>query len=75
MASGRPIIPVYPGDRVEMRKVHPCGGSEWIVTRAGMDVGLKCARCQRLVLIPRSQFERQLRRFLARASLENMTAD
>ncbi|HET6382736.1 MAG TPA: DUF951 domain-containing protein [Armatimonadota bacterium] len=63
MAAPKPVVPVKMGDRLEMRKPHPCGGVLWTVTRVGMDIGLQCATCGRRVLLNRVQFERQLRRF------------
>jgi hypothetical protein len=53
------------GDRVRMRKPHPCGNSEWEVVRLGADIGIRCAGCGRRVLIPRSQFLRQVKSLLA----------
>jgi len=53
------------GDRVRMRKPHPCGSSEWEVVRLGADIGIRCAGCGRRVLIPRSQFLRQVKSLLA----------
>ncbi len=46
------------GDRVRMRKPHPCGGYEWEVTRVGADIGILCLTCGRRVMLPRSRFER-----------------
>ena len=35
------------GDRVRLRKPHPCGSRDWTVVRLGADIGLVCARLQR----------------------------
>lgn len=56
------------GDIVQMKKPHPCGTNEWKVIRLGMDIRIKCIKCDRSVMIPRSQFERQLRKVLQRES-------
>ncbi len=53
------------GDRVRMRKPHPCGSAEWEVVRLGADIGIRCAGCGRRVLLPRSQFLRQVKSLLA----------
>lgn len=50
------------GDVVQMRKLHPCGGSEWQVTRVGSDIGIRCLTCGRRVMIPRALFEKRVRR-------------
>ena len=57
-------VAVRVGDRVRLRKVHPCGGSDWEVTRVGADIGLSCLTCGRRVMIPRSKFEKRLKTIL-----------
>ena len=49
-------------DRVEMKKPHPCGGQIWFVTRAGMDVKLRCGVCDREVELPRAKAEKAIRK-------------
>lgn len=65
MTRPQPII--HPGDRVQMRKPHPCGSSEWLITRVGTDIGLLCAGCRRRVMLTRSDFNRQCKTVLSRA--------
>lgn len=47
-------------DIVRMRKKHPCGGDRWQITRLGADIKLKCLKCGRMVMLGRSDFERNL---------------
>jgi len=54
------------GDVVAMRKPHPCGSSQWEVVRLGADIGMRCGRCGRRVLIPRSQFLRRVKTLVSR---------
>lgn len=54
------------GDRVELRRRHPCGGTAWDVDRLGADIGLRCATCGRHVLLERRALERRLVDFAAR---------
>jgi len=54
------------GDTVRLRKPHPCGSYEWEVVRVGADIGLKCLKCQRKVLLERSTFERRLKTVIAK---------
>ena len=54
-------IKIMLGDQVRMRKRHPCGGEVWEVVRTGMDIRIKCLTCGRRVLLPRAEFERQLK--------------
>lgn len=56
-----PYTDIRYGDIVLMRKPHPCGSSEWEVVRLGADIGICCAKCKRRVLLPRSQFLRQVK--------------
>lgn len=49
------------GDIVQMRKPHPCGSTQWEVVRLGADIGIRCSRCSRRVLLPRTQFLRQVK--------------
>jgi hypothetical protein len=54
-------IQVRVGDIARMRKQHPCGGFDWAVTRIGADIGLKCLKCGRRIMLPRDEFERRLK--------------
>jgi len=49
------------------RKAHPCSGYEWEVVRVGADIGLKCLKCQRRVLLERGVFERRVKEFVSRS--------
>jgi hypothetical protein len=49
------------GDQVTLRKPHPCGSYEWIVTRIGADIGLKCLTCGRRVMLPRGEFNKRVK--------------
>ncbi|MGM0689816.1 MAG: DUF951 domain-containing protein [Bacillota bacterium] len=53
------------GQRVQMKKEHPCGSNRWRIIRIGMDFRIKCEKCGRSVLIPRSHFERRVKRVLS----------
>lgn len=52
-------------DRVQMRKMHPCGSDIWVVYRIGADVGIRCTGCDRRVMLPYRQFRKQLKRHIA----------
>lgn len=54
------------GDRLRLRKQHPCGNSDWEVVRLGADIGLRCEKCGRRVLLPRSEVERRIKQVLER---------
>lgn len=58
-------VDVLIDDIVRLRKPHPCGSYDWRVVRLGADIGLKCLKCGRRVLLPRSKFERRLKAILS----------
>jgi hypothetical protein len=60
------IVDFRVGDRLQLRKPHPCGGREWDVVRLGADIGLRCTTCGRRVLLPRSTVERRVKKFIQR---------
>lgn len=60
---------INPGDVVRLKKVHPCGGYEWEVVRLGVDIGLKCLKCSRRVLLERSIFKRRVREIVSRGKM------
>lgn len=49
------------GDRLTMKKSHPCGSKEWLVLRTGMDFRLKCQICGREIMIARSKAEKNIK--------------
>ena len=53
-------------DVVRLKKQHPCGSYEWQVVRVGADIGIVCQQCQRHILLPRSVFERRVKKFISR---------
>ena len=47
------------GDRIRLRKTHPCGSREWRVVRLGADIGLVCEGCSHRILMDRLDVERR----------------
>ncbi|GLV59463.1 hypothetical protein KDH_62890 [Dictyobacter sp. S3.2.2.5] len=54
------------GERLRLRKKHPCGSFDWEVVRLGADIGLRCEKCGRRILLPRSEVERRVKQVLPR---------
>lgn len=52
------------GTKVIMKKPHPCGTNEWEITRLGADIKIKCINCGRVVLIPRIDFNKKLKKII-----------
>ncbi|AGK99568.1 DUF951 domain-containing protein [Clostridium pasteurianum] len=49
------------GDIVKMKKQHPCGTNAWEIIRTGADIKIKCTGCGRIVMLPRSKFEKDMK--------------
>ena len=62
------VLEIKLGDVVRFKKVHPCGGYDWQVVRLGADIGIKCLKCGRRVLLARSVFERRIKEFITRGN-------
>lgn len=50
------------GDRLEMKKSHPCGGKEFLVLRVGMDFKIRCTKCGHEVMVPRNKIEKNIKK-------------
>lgn len=62
------ILRLEEGDKVIMRKQHPCGNSEFLIIRIGSDVKLMCVRCGRYVELPRVKAEKQIKTIIKKDS-------
>lgn len=49
------------GDKVRMKKSHPCGSNTWKIIRVGMDIKIECDKCKHIVMMPRRKFEKNLK--------------
>ena len=56
------IIRLEVGDRLTMKKNHPCGGDTLEVLRVGSDIRVKCVYCGRDMTVPRIKLEKSIRR-------------
>lgn len=52
------------GDKLQMKKKHPCGNDIFTVTRIGMDFRLRCDKCTHEVMIPRVKAEKGLKKII-----------
>ena len=50
------------GSIVVMKKSHPCGENRWEITRMGIDINIKCTKCNREVMLSRIDFEKKLKK-------------
>ena len=52
------------GTKVEMKKGHPCGANNWEIIRLGADIKIKCTNCNRVVMIPRIEFNKKIKKIV-----------
>lgn len=52
------------GDKLIMKKNHPCGCNTFDVLRSGMDFKIKCEKCGHEVMVPRSKAEKNIRKII-----------
>ena len=52
------------GDKLLMKKKHPCGADVFTVTRIGMDFKLVCTGCGHEIMIPRKTAEKSLKKII-----------
>lgn len=53
-------------DHVILKKGHPCGTNDWQIVKLGADIKLKCSGCGRLVFIPRIEFNKKIKKVIAK---------
>ena len=58
---------VRPGDKLMMKKQHPCGSREWEVLRVGADFRLKCLGCGHQIMIARKLLEKNVKEIVEKA--------
>ncbi|EKB54927.1 MULTISPECIES: DUF951 domain-containing protein [Facklamia] len=54
-------------DIVQMKKPHACQSNAWQIIRMGMDIRIKCQKCEHIVTMTRREFERKLKKVLKKA--------
>ncbi len=52
------------GDKLLMKKNHPCGENVFDVLRVGMDFRVRCVGCGREVMVPRSKIEKNIKKIM-----------
>ena len=59
------------GDKLRMKKPHPCGAKDWLVLRIGADFRLRCLGCGHEVMVERFKIEKNIRE----VTRENLSTD
>ena len=52
------------GSIVMMKKQHPCGTNKWEIIRVGADIKIKCLECGRTIMLPRVEFNKNLKKVI-----------
>lgn len=47
-----------------MKKIHPCGTNEFEIVRVGADIKIKCINCGRVVMFPRVEFNKKIKKVI-----------
>ncbi len=61
------IIPLHAGERVKLKKPHPCGGTIFSVLRVGSEVRVRCETCNRDMTVDRIKLEKAIRQIITDA--------
>ena len=52
------------GDRILVKKAHPCGASMFDVLRVGMDFKIRCTGCGHEIMLPRAKIEKNIKKII-----------
>lgn len=52
------------GDKLLMKKNHPCGGNIFDVLRIGADFRIRCSKCGREVMLERVKVEKNIKKII-----------
>lgn len=52
------------GSKIKTKKVHPCGNDIWEIIRLGADIKIKCLKCGRVVMIPRIELNKKIKKII-----------
>ena len=56
------------GSLIVMKKGHPCGENLWEIVRLGADIRIRCTKCGRIVMIPRIEFNKKIKKVMEKKS-------
>lgn len=55
------IVKFNSGDKLQLKKKHPCGSESFTVLRCGSDVKIVCNTCKREITLPRTAIEKMIK--------------
>ena len=56
------IIKMSVGDKLELKKQHPCGGNIFEVLRVGSEIRVRCCTCGRDMTLDRVKLEKAIKK-------------
>lgn len=60
-----PIVKISVGDKIIMKKRHPCSCDVFSILRVGSDVRIMCDGCKRDLTIPRESLEKMIKKVIS----------
>jgi hypothetical protein len=63
------------GERSRLRKSHPCGGTDWLILRAGIDFRIQCQTCGHQIWMTRVKLEKQIKQIIKYAGQNQDAAE
>ena len=61
------------GSIVIMKKEHPCKTNKFEIVRVGADIKIKCLNCGRVVMMPRVEFNKKVKKVESIWKRENLS--
>ncbi len=58
------FLDINVGDKIVMRKKHPCGCDVFKVSRIGMDFKIVCIKCGHEIMLPRKSVEKSIKKIV-----------
>ena len=58
------------GDEVIMKTPHACGTNNWVITRVGVDIKLKCVNCGHEIMMDRLEFNKKMKKKVSEKDAE-----
>ncbi len=58
------VIPLKVGDKLLLKKKHPCSSDVFKVLRVGSDIKILCDGCGRDLMLPREKLEKMIKRVI-----------
>ncbi len=57
------------GDKLIMKKPHPCGEKTFLVLRVGVDFKIRCTQCGREVMISREKVQKGIKQVIPKEDI------